>query len=254
MTARRERIGTAFGQAQDYDRHARVQARVAGALAARIAALPLPQHPRLLELGCGTGHLSEALGARGIGGHWLVTDLSPAMVERARARIGAAPDRAFAVLDGERGAMPGGGGFDLIASSLAFQWFDDPASAAARLHGWLRPGGWLAFTTLGHETFAAWREAHTALGVAPGTLPLPAARDLAAALPGAELRTEQFSETHADARGFLHAVKAIGAGTPAPGHRPLGPGTLRQVMRRFEQQGCTATYEVVTVLWQRPVP
>lgn len=249
---RRHRIGTAFAAAHDYDRHARVQAVIAQRLACRIAALTLPPAPRLLEIGCGTGHLTEALAQTGLGGNWLVTDLAPAMVERARARLGETPTRRFAPLDGEHGADPEDAPFDLVCSSLAFQWFEDPAIAARRLMGWVRPGGWLALATLGEQTFHEWREAHAALGLAPGTVPLPPPDHFATLFPGAQVITETETERHETARDFLTSLKAIGAETPAPGHRPLSAGALRRVMRAFEAAGAQATYQVITILWQKP--
>lgn len=242
----RDRIGAAFSGAHDYDRHARVQARVARRLAERVGALDLPEAPRVLEIGCGTGFLTEALIAQGIGGDLLVTDLSPAMVERCRARVGEAPGRRFAVLDGEQGARPEQAPFDLIVSSLTFQWFDDQAAAVARLMDWLAPGGRLVFTTLAAGTFAEWRAAHAAEGLAAGTPGFPSAADLGTMHPMQEMIVERECEAHGSAREFLRALKAIGAGTAAARHRPLGPGALRRVMARFERAGASATYEVVT--------
>ncbi len=245
---RRQRIGAAFGAAEGYDHAARVQARVAGRLAARIAALPLPAAPRVLEIGCGTGFLTEALIARGVGGEWLVSDLVPAMVARARARVGDGPGRQFAVLDGEHGPRPDDAPFDLICSSLAFQWFDDPGRAAARLMDWLAPGGWLVFTTLAEGTFAEWRAANGAVGAQAGTPPFPSLAALRALFPEAEVSGEIEVEQHVDAAEFLRGVKAIGAGTPAAGHRPLSPRSLTAAMRAFEAAGARASYEVATVM------
>lgn len=253
MTGRRARIDAAFSAARDYDRHARVQARVAESLAGAIRALPLGEAPAVLEIGCGTGHLTQAL-ARLESGALLATDLSPAMVDRARARVSETPGRRFAVLDGEYGPQPDGDGFDLICSSLAFQWFDDPAAAAQRLSTWLRPGGWLAFTTLTQGTFAEWRAAHERVGQSAGTLSFPAAAALAVPLPAATCTVERLTERHSSATDFVHALKAIGAGTPVSGHRPLSPAALRAVLRAFESAGATATYEVATILWQKPRP
>jgi len=245
---RRERIRSAFAAAPDYDGQARVQQDVAARLAARIAALEdLPPAPRMLEIGCGTGFLTAALAAQGIGGDWLITDIAPEMVERCRARMaGAAPERTlrFDALDGEHGTPPEGP-FDLICSSLAVQWFDDAPAALARMAGWLAPGGHLVVTTLGPGSFAQWRAAHEAEGVTAGTpafAPVPGF----AALSPAALVVEDHVEGHADARAFLRAVKAIGAGTSRPGHRPLSPAKMRAVMQRFTQSGCEVTYEVVT--------
>ncbi|HKT86591.1 MAG TPA: methyltransferase domain-containing protein [Novosphingobium sp.] len=244
MTARRERIARAFARAPDYDRQARVQRIVAEGLAARIAALDLPQAPRVLEIGCGTGFLTQALIDRGLGGLWTVTDIAPEMVERCRARIGESPHRHFTVFDGEHGA-PEQAPFDLVCSSLALQWFDDAPAALGRMRGWLAPGGHCMVTTLGSGSFAEWRAAHEAEGLAPGTPDFPPVEAFAALGPES-LHVETHVERHKDARAFLRALKAIGAGTATPRHRPLPPAALRRVMAGFDRAGNVVTYEVVT--------
>lgn len=245
--SRRDQIRNAFAAAPDYDGKARVQRDIAQALAKRIAALDLPSCPRVLEVGCGTGFLTGALAAEGIGGEWLVTDIADEMVARCRARMEDGDGRRtlrFATLDGEHGT-PKGGPFDLICSSLAAQWFDDPPAALSRMTDWLAPGGHLVVATLGSGSFREWRAAHEAEGALPGTPAfLPVERF--AALDPAMLIVEEHRERHADPRAFLRAVKAIGAGTAAPSHRPLSPAQLRRVMDRFARNGCEVTYEVVT--------
>ncbi|MCJ2180379.1 methyltransferase [Novosphingobium album (ex Hu et al. 2023)] len=244
MNGQRERIARAFAGAQDYDRNARVQRDAARALAERIATLDLPENPHVLEIGCGTGFLTQALGEAGVGGEWLVTDLAPDMLDRCRARLGGTPRHRFAVLDGEHGT-PEGGPFDLICSSLALQWFENAPAALARMAGWLAPGGHCVVTTLGPGSFAEWRAAHEALGLEPGT-PAFAPVEAFATLGPESLTVENRIEHHESARAFLLAVKAIGAGTAQPGHRPLSPRELRNVMATFERGGCKVTYEVVT--------
>jgi len=236
-------VARAFAAAADYDQHANVQRLAARALARRIAALDLPANPRVLEIGCGTGFLGEALREQGLAGDWLVTDVAPAMVERARARLGPGPR--YGVLDGEHGT-PDGGPFDLVCSTLATQWFAEEPAALARWCDWLAPGGHVMVATLGPGTFAEWRAAHAAQGLRAGTpdFTLPSAF---AALNLAEpLTIEPYRERHADARAFLQSLRAIGAHVAAPGHRPLSPADLRRVMRHFEASGAVATYEVVT--------
>ncbi|HEX2793324.1 MAG TPA: methyltransferase domain-containing protein [Croceicoccus sp.] len=247
MNAHRHRIERAFAGADGYERHARVQREVAVALADRIAALDLPERPRVLEIGCGTGFLTRALVERGPAGDWLVTDIAPEMVTRCRAHVGDAPGRSFAVLDGEYGIDPDGG-YDLVCSSLAMQWFDDHEGALARMVAALAPGGHCLFATLGSGSFAEWRAAHDAIGVRPGTPRFADADRLAGALPEHRVATaiEPVIERHDSAISFLRALRAIGAHTPAHGHRPLGPGAMRQVMAAFEAGGCAVTYEVVT--------
>lgn len=245
----RERIGAAFSAAHDYDAHARVQARSAQALAQRVAALDFPATPHLLEIGCGTGFLTAALIDAGLAADAMITDLSPAMLARARARVGDAPGRVFAVLDGEYGQRPHGAPFDLIVSNLTFQWFEDLPAAVTRLVGWLAPGGQLLFTTLAHGTFAEWRAAHAAEGQVPGTPPFPSLAALGTIAPmhkAAEPQLHIEVERHASARDFLASLKAIGAGTASPSHRPLPPSALRRVKAAFERSGAAVTYEIVT--------
>lgn len=252
---RREQIGRAFSAARDYDRHARVQREVAQRLAAEIAALPLPPAPRILEIGCGTGFLTEALIGHGLGGDWLVSDISPEMIRRCRRRIGGRKGLRFAVLDGEYGEPEDAGRFDLVCSSLVMQWFDDHEAALARMLGWLAPGGHCLFATLAAESFTEWRAAHEAEGLASGTPSFPSAGELAAMLPGAQCRPHRIArhvEAHESALAFVRSLKAIGAHTAAQRHRPLDPAAMRRVMRNFEGAGARVTYEVVTCHYGQP--
>lgn len=256
--AHRRQIARAFSAAADYDRHARVQRLAARRLAADIAALPLPASPRVLEIGCGTGFLTEALIAQGLGGAWTITDISPEMLERCRTRLGDGKtgddSRRFAVLDGEYGE-PDGQPYDLICSSLAMQWFDDLDAGVARMLRWLAPGGHCIFATLGAGSFAEWRAAHEAEGLSPGTPRYRSAESFAAMLPAAQAAppaARRYVENHDSALSFMRALRAIGAQTAAEEHRPLPPADLRRVMRRFEAGGGAVSYEVVTCHFRQP--
>lgn len=232
-------IAAAFDRAERYDEHAIVQRRVAAALGDRIAALPLARAPTVLEIGCGTGFLARAVGTRIAASDWLMTDIAPRMVERARAEFAGVPGYRFAVLDGEAPDIDAR--FDLICSSLAAQWFGDLAGSIRRQRALLRPGGRLAMATLAAGTFADWRAAHDAGD--SGTRDYPALEALR--MMGAETVADEWIEQrHADAAGFLRTLRAIGAGTPRDGHRPLDGGALRAVMRRFEAAGAVARYHV----------
>jgi hypothetical protein len=54
-------------------------------------------------------------------------------------------------------------------------------------------------------------------------------------------------EAFACGRDFLTALRTVGANTPVRGHVVLGPGEMRQVLRRFEQLGGVVTYEIATL-------
>lgn len=243
----KQAVARAFDGADNYDAAGIIQAEVAGRLAQRIVALPLPPSPRLLEIGCGTGFLTQAVLAHVTPGLMVASDLAPTMIRRARERMRHRPDLAFLVMDGERPSLAPG--FDLICSSLAAQWFEDLEGTLGRLSGLLAPGGFLAVTTLASGTFREWHEAHDTVGHRPATPSYPTAEALARlrfAGCTSNLFLEPIVEEHADGRAFLRSLRAIGAGTPGVA-RPLSPGALRTVIRQFETGGAAITYEVATL-------
>ena len=242
MSARKGRIAQAFSAgAARYDAVAPVQRQVAGVLAARVVARG-GRPRRILEIGCGTGFLSAALAAAFPDAALVLTDISPAMLARCRERLGEGP--VYMLLDGEEpGALEGR--FDLIVSSLAMQWFGDLRGGLARLGALLAPGGRMMFATLGAGTFAEWAAAHAALGLASGTPVYPAMEDL----PWPEgffhaVDEEFFIQHYASGAAFARSLKELGAGEPAPGHRPLAPGAFRRVLETL-RGGFAVTYHVL---------
>ena len=240
----KSKIAAAFGAAvASYDAAAEAQDRAAAALAARVAGLALPSSPRVLEVGCGTGLLTRRLLPH-IGGRWTITDIAPAMVEATRAAL--ATDAAqFTVMDGEHPDPIPPDSVDLVVSNLAAQWFADLPAALIALERRLAPGGRLLLTTLGWGSFAEWRHVHDLLGLSCGTPRYPTAGQLHAAT-GARVESDGFTLRYDDGRAFLKALKAIGAGTPAPGYRRLGPAAMKQALAELGAP-CSITYEILTV-------
>jgi malonyl-CoA O-methyltransferase len=233
MTDRKSRIKDSFAaQANVYDAAADLQWLVAERLAERIAARVKQSPKRVLEIGCGTGFLSARLVQAFPDAYFTLSDIAPTMLSRCRSRLGGNHD--YRIMDGER---PEGlvGSFDLIASSLAFQWFVDLPSALERLAHLLAPGGRLMFATLGRDTFSEWRAAYARQRLPCGTPDYP---DLARfpwpAPPFAHHGAEEIiRHPYADGRDFVASLKLLGAGEPAPGHRPLSPGAFRRLLAQF---------------------
>jgi malonyl-CoA O-methyltransferase len=229
-----------------YDDQAGPQLRVARDLAARVLALPPPHAPDVLEIGCGTGFLTEALAPALPGCRWLATDLAPAMAAACGRRV---PQVATKVMDGEFPDL-GERRFDLVVSSLAAQWFGDLGAGLARLRGLLRPGGVLAVTTLGSGTFPEWRSRCRDAGLEAATPAYPRAEELAAILgPGCEVRGEAVPMRCGSLRGFLDHLRLTGARTAAAGHAALSPVALGRLLREGNAE-FTATYDVLTIVWR----
>jgi malonyl-CoA O-methyltransferase len=114
------------------------------------------------------------------------------------------------------------------------------------------PGGHLAFATLTAGTFAEWRAAHAALNLAAGVPDFATAATLADGWPAGgrgRLSVEPIAHAYPDGLAFLTVLRRTGTHLAAPGHRPLAPGALRQVLRRFAA-GLTVTYEVAYGLFR----
>lgn len=226
-------IAATFSAAVDtYDRSAQAQWQVAGGLAARIGALKVTT-PRILEIGCGTGFLTEQVRGLVPNARWLLTDISERMVARCRTRFS---DTYVMVMDGERPSCAAGS-FDLICSSLAFQWFENLDETLTRLKSLLAPGGQIIFATLAEDSFREWREAYPLARTYPSIQELGKLGDV---------EEEHFTREYPDALAFLDHWRQIGADLPHAGQRPLSPGALRRALRPFET-GIAVTYHVAYV-------
>ena len=96
---------------------------------------------RVLDIATGTGLAAEAAAeAVGPTGQVLAADISPAMVAKARERLGGLPSVVFAVEDGQSLTFPDGS-FDAVLCNLGLMYFPAPARGLAEFRRVLRPGG-----------------------------------------------------------------------------------------------------------------
>lgn len=93
----------------------------------------------VLDLGCGTGHLTNQIRQK-TSGRVLGLDPAEGMIAEARRQV--APDVEFQVGAAENLNLPGQ--FDAIFCNSAFQWFRDPPRALAGCFAALRPEGRMA--------------------------------------------------------------------------------------------------------------
>lgn len=112
--------------------------------------------PDVLEVGCGDGMIwRENLDRIPAGWHLTLTDLSPGMVEEARAALG---DRAeYAVADVQDLPFADGSFDAVIANHMLFHVEDRPR-ALSEIARVLRPGGLFCATSIGHEHLRVLRE------------------------------------------------------------------------------------------------
>jgi len=261
----KNRLGHNFNrQATSYDHHALVQQRLAQRLVGLLQETDRPL-ARILEIGCGTGYLTGLLREVFPAAHLTALDLAPAVVEAAREKLAAAPGIDWLVADGEQ-EVPGL--FDLITSNAVFQWFSQPAAACCRYYRHLRPGGFLAFATLGPRTFQELAACFQEAGLLYPELTVPdipaqhfvSGRDWQDYLETAgfrevKLRQEVWQEFYPDLWAFLRAVRGMGATSTRP--RFLARRLLAAMAAAYERcfrrpQGLAVTYEVMWLQGRKP--
>ncbi|MEG3641153.1 malonyl-ACP O-methyltransferase BioC [Magnetococcus sp. PR-3] len=252
---RNGRVGKNFGRALNYHRKALVQQHVADELADRLGDFPLPDNPRILEIGCGTGFLSRHLARQWPEAEFIFTDIAPQMVQRCQSHLSDLPGkRRFMVMDGEHCSISGP--FDLVVSSLAMQWFQDLPGSLQSLTSLLKTNGLLAFATLGDETFREWQGVCAQYGAPFGRPDYPDADQLQAMWPtGGEgdVEEDHIPVAHASGHGFLRALREVGAHQPSGHHRPVSAALMRRMLQATQggQHGFTVTYHVLYGFYTR---
>jgi ubiquinone/menaquinone biosynthesis C-methylase UbiE len=101
---------------------------------------------RVLDVATGTGLSAEAaLATVGPTGHVTAADISPAMVAKARERLGDEPNVSVSVEDGQALPFPDGS-FDAVLCNLGLMFFPDPVRGLSEFRRVLRPGGCVAIS------------------------------------------------------------------------------------------------------------
>jgi malonyl-CoA O-methyltransferase len=236
MTSKRSAaVARRFGaRADTYDDNADLQRHVAEQLA---RLLPPLDRPCVLELGCGTGLFSRELIKRYPQGSFVLTDLSPAMLDQCRVNLRSGPGKAIKFELHDANIPDLDRRFDLIALSMTLHWLADPLAALARLRASLNDGGALVYATIGSDSFPEWRAALASEHLQSGLIDIPE-------LPG--IVTEEHLVIDADTLSFLRRMQSIGGLTPKEGYTPLPAGALRRAIRRSdEMHGGRITWHIV---------
>ncbi len=249
------RIALGFRNAQTtYDACADVQLDMGRRLIALLEAHSETIPARAFEIGCGTGTFTEGLMAAFPIQELFLNDLVQEIPEALRNRIPAALPATYLMGDIEcLEVLPDH--LDLVASNACLQWMTDLPRLLKRLHGCLRPGGHLLFSTFGPKNLE--EVAHLAgPGLAYRTLP-----DLREVIGKAfdiiHLSEAPLSVTFPDPAHLLRHLRATGVNGVR--QERLGPGALRRFMasyaERFPQPGggVRLTYHPIHCLARRPL-
>ena len=248
--------------AASYEEGADVLRRVARKVAALLDAItPIPS--RILEIGCGTGLLTELVASRFPGVPITAVDAAPGMIEHARKKRGLGPVVQWRVADALALDLPP---FPLAVSSSSLHWVAPISGAFRKLSELVEEGGDLVFALMLEGTLG---ELHASRGrVAPGKAVagrLPAAGDVVRALEAAGfsvVRREQETivTSYPSAGAFLDRIHALGVtgGDFSSSASRLSRGELEALVSDYEAryrsgEGVHASFEVLHVHARRAV-
>lgn len=198
--------------ARCYDEEALIQRAVAGNLISIIQQVVMPQ--TVLELGCGTGFLTRELCQAFPQADIDAVDLSPAMLERAKALLDKCGRVNWHVGDGR--AYRVDKSYDLVCSSSSFQWMQPLDDLFRSLSLVLAEDGKLVFSMMVEGTLA---ELHgIRRRISPHKIPyavLPSTKGVASCLSraGFKLRMcceETVRRTYASVEDFLRTIRSLG--------------------------------------------
>ncbi len=234
----KKRIASNFSQAAaDYDKFAVVQKK---SIVTMGGLLPLshnlPSGP-VLEIGCGTGRLSQKLSTIFQNRSLIFTDMASGMIEQCRRHLTQAPhtpSHIWLIMDGEALAARS---CALIVSSLAMQWFNDPASALEDIWDILREGGQILFSYIGADSCPQWRQVCAELQLPCTINPLPDHQHLLPLLEekfkNIKLWSEDIDIEYATVRDFFYSLKKTGAATQLRGLR-LNSSEMRKLLKGWQ--------------------
>ncbi len=247
-----------------YDEAAVLQKAVAEHLDERLDLVKL-QPGRVLDVGAGTGILTEKMLVRYPKAQVVAVDLSEAMLRWAHRKLKARGG----LLQKLRGQCPAqlvaadayqlpfaDGAFDLVVSNLMLQWCDDLDAVLREFRRVLCPEGLLLFTSFGPDTLKELRAAWAQVDDKPHVNTFIDMHDVGDALIRAGfghpvMDVEHFTLTYETPSALLKDLKAIGATYSAADGRGLtGKNRLQAMLNAYEtfrqpDGRVPATYEVV---------
>ncbi len=247
--------------AETYDARATVQRHVAQALVQQIPVVP--RDLRILEIGCGTGILTQLLLARFPDVLVDALDISDRMIEQGRSSLALEPRVSWIVRD-VREYQPALR-YELIVSSSSLHWVRPLEAAFSPLATMLDAQGKCVLALMVDGTLGELRAAR--LQVASHKRPLsrlPTGAEVREALLVSGLRIireeeQEIREYHRSASEFLRSIHELGVtgGAVSHGQTLLTRSELQALMREYDRRfrngngSVYSTYRVLFVIAEK---
>ena len=150
----KKRIRESFNRRADtYDNYAIIQKEVAGRIFDRLSGIKI-KPKSILDLGCGTGSLTQKISTLYPDAKIVPLDFSEEMLRICRSKVSkvnpiCADIENIPIIESR---------FDLIISSLTFHWATDLYSTFLKIHKLLKDDGCFLFSSIGPDTLLELRE------------------------------------------------------------------------------------------------
>lgn len=219
----KEIVASNFGdKAKDYMKYARVQKQAAEFIVSMFEDIVTDLEPPFIELGAGTGFVTQPLVKLLPAGDFHVTDISAEMLHICRLELDI-PDGItvhFEQKDAET-RLPENS-YGLILTALTAQWFSDTEGILIKLLESLKPGGVLVYSYLDERCFPEWKALCAETGVPFTGNQLPSAAPLKIdnnRFCWEYCSSDFFTELYENPSDFFRNLKRIGAGTQTSGNK-----------------------------------
>ncbi|HET6913995.1 MAG TPA: malonyl-ACP O-methyltransferase BioC [Rhodanobacteraceae bacterium] len=255
----RKQVQRAFGRAaKSYEENDSLQRRVQSRLIERLDYYE-GTPACVLDLGCGTGRGAAILKRRWPRAQVIALDIALPMLRAARRHAGWM--KPFLRVCGDALALPlADRSVDVLHSSLCIQWCESPRELFTEFARVLKPGGFMAVSSLGpdtlHELRQAWAIAdniHSDIGH-PHVSRFLDMHDLGDAAIAAGLRDPVLDADHlmsryAHPRDLLRELKGLGA-TNADSQRERGLTGKARFARMFDAYDTLRVDGVIPATWE----
>ena len=214
--------------AESYHDKATIQRKVNQSL---VSILPKMENPRILEVGCGTGILTEFLIKKYPNASFEITDISGSMLEECKKRCVGRKIKFFK-MDGEK-PFQDLGLYDLVVSSMTLHWFEYPLVGIQRL----AELGPLFYATIGKNNFFEWQNAVCLHTDKKAFFPFQN-------LPGV-INEEYFKLECSNFCSFAKELKSMGVLLKHEKQASLSYKQLRKALKTFNQNNDTISWHII---------
>lgn len=261
----KEKLKRRFSRnARNYDKYANVQKKMANSLVDQIHQKDI-NIKTILEIGCGTGYVTQRLINDFPNAQITAVDIAPGMIDYVSSII---QSEHVSFICGDIEEIDLKKSYDLIISNATFQWFNDFNKTVSKLMHYLDQDGILVFTTFGEGTFqelhVAFRKAQEMLCIQEEVTPSQSfytlnelkniCKDLITRNQLKNIQLDAFEmeerEYFNDCTDFLYSVKKIGANNSQSDKSMMPPGFIEKVIEIYDkdfrvQEQVVATYHTL---------